>query len=125
MRFLTRTAILILWVNLLAALPDAMAQVRSGTGMPPGGSIGDCVVNTAPGVGEWAVCPGGGAVATDAIWDVAGDLAVGSGADTAVRLAKGNDGDVLTISGGSVAWGAASASGMTHPQVMVRASIGF
>lgn len=67
---------------------------------------------------------GGGAVATDAIWDAAGDLAVGSGANTAVRLAKGNDGDVLTISGGSVAWGAGG-SGMTHPQVMVRASVGF
>lgn len=67
---------------------------------------------------------GGGAVATDAIWDAAGDLAVGSGANTAVRLAKGNDGDVLTISGGSVAWGAGG-SGMTHPQVMARTSIGF
>lgn len=67
---------------------------------------------------------GGGAVATDAIWDAAGDLAVGSGANTAVRLAKGNDGDVLTISGGSVAWGAGG-SGMTHPQVMARSSIGF
>lgn len=67
---------------------------------------------------------GGGSVATDTIWDAAGDLAVGSGANTAVRLAKGNDGDVLTISGGSVAWGAGG-SGMTHPQVMVRASVGF
>jgi hypothetical protein len=67
---------------------------------------------------------GGGAVATDVIWDAAGDLAVGSGVNTAVRLAKGNDGDVLTISGGSVAWGAGG-GGMTHPQVMARASIGF
>lgn len=67
---------------------------------------------------------GGGSVATDTIWDAAGDLAVGSGSNTAVRLAKGNDGDVLTISGGSVAWGAGG-SGMTHPQVMVRASVGF
>src|SRR5687768_14351077 len=30
-----------------------------------------------------------GNVATDAIWDVAGDLAVGSGANTAARLAIG------------------------------------
>lgn len=67
---------------------------------------------------------GGGSVATDTIWDASGDLAVGSGSNTAVRLAKGNDGDVLTISGGSVAWGAGG-SGMTHPQVMVRASVGF
>jgi hypothetical protein len=67
---------------------------------------------------------GAGSVATDAIWDAAGDLAVGSGANTAGRLAKGNEGDVLTISGGNVAWGAGG-SGMTHPQVMARASMGF
>lgn len=67
---------------------------------------------------------GGGSVATDAIWDAAGDLVVGSGANTAARLAKGNDGDVLTVSGGNVVWGAGG-SGMTHPQVMARTSIGF
>lgn len=67
---------------------------------------------------------GAGSVATDAIWDAAGDLAVGSGSNTAVRLAKGNNGDVLTVSGGSVVWGAGG-SGMTHPQVMARTSIGF
>lgn len=31
-----------------------------------------------------------GTVATDTIWDAAGDLAVGSGADTAAKLAKGS-----------------------------------
>lgn len=67
---------------------------------------------------------GGGAVATDTIWDAAGDLAVGSGSNTAVRLAKGNEGEVLTISGGNVSWGAGG-SGLTHPQAMARASIGF
>lgn len=67
---------------------------------------------------------GGGSVATDTIWDVTGDLAVGSGSNTAVRLPIGNNGDVLTVSGGSVTWGAGG-SGMTHPQVMVRASVGF
>lgn len=43
----------------------------------------------------WAVPAGGGAVATDTIWDAVGDLAVGSGADTASRFAKGSDYDVL------------------------------
>jgi hypothetical protein len=41
--------------------------------------------------------PGGGSVATDAIWDAAGDLAVGSGANTAAVLTKGADNTVLTI----------------------------
>ena len=47
---------------------------------------------------------GGGAVATDAIWDAAGDLAVGSGANTAARLAKGSDGEVLKVVSGTVEW---------------------
>jgi len=36
---------------------------------------------------KWAA--GGGDVSTDAIWDAAGDLVQGTGANTAVRLAKG------------------------------------
>jgi hypothetical protein len=44
-------------------------------------------------------------VATDAIWDAAGDLAVGSGADTAARLAKGADGTVLQMASAAVGWG--------------------
>src|SRR3990167_6858618 len=43
-----------------------------------------------PIAGAWYAMSGGGGggdVATDAIWDAAGDLAVGSGADTATRLA--------------------------------------
>jgi len=52
-----------------------------------------------------------GSVATDAIWDAAGDLAVGSGADTAARLAKGTDGKVLTMVAGAVAWAAATGGG--------------
>jgi hypothetical protein len=35
---------------------------------------------------------GGGSVATDAIWDAKGDLAVGTGANTAVKLTVGTDG---------------------------------
>lgn len=46
----------------------------------------------------------GSTVATDAIWDAAGDLAVGTGADTAARLAKGAAGAELGMSNGSVAW---------------------
>jgi len=52
-----------------------------------------------------------GSVATDAIWDAAGDLAVGSGVDTATVLTKGADGKVLTMVAGAVAWAAATGGG--------------
>jgi hypothetical protein len=40
-----------------------------------------------------------GSVATDAIWDAAGDLAVGSGANTAAKLAIGTARQVLRVNG--------------------------
>jgi hypothetical protein len=40
-----------------------------------------------------------GSVATDAIWDAAGDLAVGSGANTAAKLAIGAARQVLRVNG--------------------------
>lgn len=46
----------------------------------------------------WPDVVAAGNVATDAIWDAAGDLAVGTGADTAARLAVGADSTVLTVS---------------------------
>lgn len=54
----------------------------------------------------WLTLTAAGAVGTDSIWDAAGDLAVGSGADTAARLAKGAAGAVLGMSNGAVAWNA-------------------
>jgi hypothetical protein len=52
---------------------------------------------------------GGGSVATDAIWDAAGDLAVGSGANTAARLAIGANTTVLTSNGTTATWAAPAA----------------
>lgn len=46
----------------------------------------------------------GGAVATDTIWDAAGDIVVGTGADTAAKLAAGTNGRVLELVGGTPAW---------------------
>jgi len=46
----------------------------------------------------WAA--GGGGVATDAIWDAKGDLAVGTGANTASKLAVGTDGKYLKADSG-------------------------
>jgi hypothetical protein len=51
-----------------------------------------------------------GNVATDAIWDAAGDLAVGSGANTAARLAIGAAGGALSRVNGAVAWNSGTAN---------------
>lgn len=54
----------------------------------------------------WASLAGTGSVATDAIWDAAGDLAVGTGANTAARVGIGaSNGMILQRSAGAVAWG--------------------
>lgn len=42
----------------------------------------------------------GGAVATDVIWDAVGDLAIGSGSNTAVRLARGTALQTLRVNAG-------------------------
>lgn len=43
----------------------------------------------------------GGSIATDVIWDAAGDLAVGAGANTAARLAIGTSLQVLRVNSGA------------------------
>lgn len=54
---------------------------------------------------------GGGSVATDAIWDAAGDLAVGSGANTAARLPIGGEGTFLGVVGGALTYATPAGSG--------------
>jgi len=46
---------------------------------------------------------GSGAVATDAIWDAAGDLVYGTGANTAARLPKGTSNQLLQMNSGATA----------------------
>lgn len=45
----------------------------------------------------WQPVSAGGSVATDAIFDAKGDLAVGTGANTAAKLSAGTNGHVLTL----------------------------
>jgi len=54
------------------------------------------------GAGEWIPAPptGGGGVVTDPIWDAKGDLAVGTGADTASKLIVGANGTSLVADSG-------------------------
>jgi hypothetical protein len=47
----------------------------------------------------------GGDIATDTIWDAAGDLAVGSGANTAAKLTLGSSGTALVSNGSTAVWG--------------------
>lgn len=64
--------------------------------------------------GTWAAASGSGSVATDAIWDAKGDLAVGTGANTASRLAVGTNGQVLTADSAEatgVKWATVAGSG--------------
>jgi hypothetical protein len=59
----------------------------------------DSAASNAPKKAELEDLPGsggGGSVATDAIWDAKGDLAGGTGANTAARLPVGTNGQVLT-----------------------------
>jgi hypothetical protein len=67
---------------------------------------------------------GGGSVATDTIWDAAGDLAVGSGANTAARLAIGStNGMAVQRVSGAVAWAYPPGYEMDYVEITSAASI--
>lgn len=64
------------------------------------------------GTGAYSVPVGSASVATDTIWDAAGDLAVGTGANTAAKLTMGSALQVLRVNAGGTALEyAAAASG--------------
>lgn len=63
---------------------------------------------------------GGGSVATDAIWDAKGDLAGGTGANTAARLAVGTNGQILSADSGETTglkWITNTAGGLTNSNI--------
>jgi len=74
---------------------------------------GDVLTSDGLGGAAWEPAAGGGGdVATDPIWDAKGDLAVGTGPNTASRLAVGADDLVLTADSGEATglkWAAAGA----------------
>jgi hypothetical protein len=64
--------------------------------------------------GTLSATGGGGAVATDAIWDAKGDLAVGTGANTAAKLTVGTNGHVLIADSAEATglrWGSVAGTG--------------
>ena len=72
-------------------------QVIGATGTGVTIEAGSVALVECDGTDVLASTPPGGSVATDAIWDAVGDLAVGSGANTATLLAKGTALQVLRV----------------------------
>jgi hypothetical protein len=61
---------------------------------------------------------GGGNVATDPIWDAKGDLAAATGADAAVKLPVGTNGQILSVDSSTATglkWIAAPSGGGLPP----------
>lgn len=80
-------------ITQMSIASDVSGLKLSGDATTPG--VSKLYGTDASGVKGWYDQPGGGgggSVATDAIWDAKGDLAVGTGANTAARLAVGTDG---------------------------------
>lgn len=80
-------------------LPEGAAPATPGAGNVTIYAKADGLVYSKDDAGTETVMSGGGgggSVATDAIWDAKGDLAVGTGANAASRLAVGTNGYVLT-----------------------------
>jgi hypothetical protein len=75
---------------------------------------GDLTVPTKDAVRDVIVTLGTGSMATDAIWDAKGDLAVGTGANTSARLPIGANGTVPIADSAEatgIRWGAAAGTG--------------
>lgn len=90
--------------DLKAALSHTHAAVAINAGIIATARLGSGTANATTflrGDQTYAVpSGGGGSVATDAIFDVKGDLPVGTGANTAARLAVGPNGKVLRAASG-------------------------
>lgn len=80
------------------------------------------------GDGTWATPAGGGgggSVATDTIWDAKGDLVAATGADAAVRIPVGSNGQALIADSGETAgvrWGFLSSSQLVQPTGTINGS---
>lgn len=88
--------------------------IGNGTGavaVTTAGTAGQVLTSNGAALDPTWQAAGSGAVATDTIWDAAGDLAVGSGANTAARLAIGTSLQVLRTNAGATGLEWASPAG--------------
>lgn len=73
------------------ASTDSVAAANGG--LKVGGTTGQVPTKNSATDFDWDwAAAGSGAVASDSIWDAKGDLAVGTGANTAAKLTVGTDG---------------------------------
>jgi hypothetical protein len=83
------------------ALRSATTNVTvSGSAAP---SVGQVLMATSSTAATWQTPSSAGNMATDVLWNVAGDLAYGTGSDTATRLGIGTAGQVLQVNAGATA----------------------
>lgn len=108
------------------AIWDANGDLAVGSGANTAArlAIGDAgqVLTVAGGTAVWDDPAAGTDVATDAIWDAKGDLAVGTGANTAAKLTVGADGKYLKAASGEATgliWDTPSGGGATWLEVQV------
>lgn len=84
------------------ALKSATTTVSVAAATAP--TVGQVLTATSGTAATWQDATGGsGSIATDTLWDAAGDLTYGTGANTAARLAPGTAGQILTMNGGATA----------------------
>lgn len=95
---------------------------RGGTGLSALGTALQVLrVNAGATALEFGAASGSGDVATDAIFDAKGDLAVGTGANTAAKLSAGTNGYVLTADSAEATglkWAAPSGGSSGGPLIL-------
>lgn len=82
---------------------DYTGGIAAGVSITGTPSSGDVPLASSGTAAAWGPPPTG-SVATDAIWDAAGDLAIGTGANTAAKLTIGSTRTILKSNGTTATW---------------------